>query len=359
MNIQKLVSLVLVGTGILTACSTDDEPGTPEVSETTYNGGILVLNEGNFGVGNSTISYVDNEKSEITPQIFRKENEGKLLGDTGQNIGFYKDYAFIVMNVSNTIEVVDRANFKHIASIDTDLNNPRFIAFSEGKAFVTNWGDGTDPNDDFISVFNADTFTSLNKISVPEGPERIVAGSGRVFAAHKGGFNVNDKISVIDPVKSEFILTLTTGDHPNSLLIEGDHLWVLSGGKPSYSDNESAGTLSQIDLGTLEIVREFTFPNTTDHPANLDIENDRLYYTLGPKMYSFGKSETSLPATPVFELEGIEILYGFEVEGSQIFAASANYDFSGDGKLFIYDLTGNLLNTFSTGVNPNGIYFND
>ena len=359
MNIRKLVSLVFVATGILTSCSSDESPVSPEVSQTTYDNGILVLNEGNFEAGNSTISYIGSEKTQITHQIFRKENDGEVLGDTGQNLAFYKDYAFIIMNVSNAVVVVDRNSFKHIVTIKENLDNPRFITFAEGKAFVTNWGDGTDPNDDFISVFNAETFASLNKITVPEGPERIVAGSGRVFAAHKGGFNVNDKISVIDPVKSEFILTLTTGDHPNSLLIEGDHLWVLSGGKPFYSDNESAGTLSQIDLATLEVVRKFTFPNTTDHPANLDLENDRLYYTLGSNIYSFGKSETSLPATPVFELEGSEILYGFEVDNGNIYAASANYDFSGDGKLFVYDLTGNLLNTFSTGVNPNGIYFND
>lgn len=357
MNLRNLLP-VLLASLIFASCSTDDEPGQPQSPELTFENGIFILNEGNYGSGNSTVSFLDLENSEVNHQIFRKENEGELLGDTGQNMAFYKDYVFIVMNVSNAIKVVDRGSFKHIITIEENLNNPRFITFSEGKAFVTNWGDGMDPDDDFISVFNAETFTSVTTIPVSEGPERIVSGPGKVFVAHTGGFNINDKISVIDPVKNELNTTITVGKQPNSLVVEGDDLWVLSGGNPSYSDNESAGSLSQIDLGTLEITNQSTFPNSTDHPSNLNVENEMLYYTLGNEVYKSGTAETLLPESPVFKMNQTEILYGFKVADSKIYAASASFDFTSDGKLFVYDLSGNLLDSHETGVNPNGVYLN-
>ena len=356
MNLRNLFPLFVLGSLIFTSCSTDDEPGQPQSPESNFDNGIFILNEGNYGSGNSTVSFLDLDNSEVNHQIFSKENEGELLGDTGQNMAFYKDYAFIVMNVSNAIKVVDRGSFKHIITIEENLNNPRFITFSEGKAFVTNWGDGMDPDDDFISVFNAETFTSLATISVSEGPERIVAGPGKVFAAHTGGFNINNRISVIDPVKNELNTIITVGEQPNSLVLDGDNLWVLSGGNPSYLDNESAGSLSQIDLGTLQITKQITFPNSTDHPSNLNLENEMLYYTLGTEVYTFVSAESSLPESPVFKMDKVEVLYGFKVIDSKFYAASASFDFTSNGKLYVYDLSGNPLNTYGVGVNPNGVY---
>lgn len=359
MKIHQILPLIFLGSTILTSCSTNEDPSQPEVPQSAYNNGIFILNEGNYGSGNSTISFLDSQKEEVVHQIFRKENTGALLGDTGQSIAFYKDYAFIVMNVSNSIKVVDRGSFKHIITIEENLDNPRFITFSEGKAFVTNWGDGMNPDDDFVSVFNAETYSSMETIPVSEGPERIVAGLGKVFVAHTGGFNINNKISVIDPVKYEFTTAITVGEQPNSLVVDGDNLWVLSGGFPFYSDNESAGSLRKIDMATLQIIGEMTFPNSTDHPANLDLENDILYYTLGNEVYSLGKLGTSLPETADFEMTEVEVLYGFEIQDSKIYSASASFDFSSDGKLFVYDLAGSLLNNYGTGVNPNGIYLNN
>lgn len=357
MKIHRIIPLLYIGMTLFTSCSTsDDGPGLPETEN--FADGIFILNEGNYGSGNSTVSYLDASKEEMNHEIFRKQNDGLELGDVGQNIGFFNDYAFVVVNVSNTIEVVDRSTFKNVMTIDTDLQNPRYIAFSEGKAFVSNWGDGSNPDDDFITVINATTFAVEDKIAVSEGPEKIISGGGRIFVAHPGGFSINNVVSVIDPVKNDLTTTIMVGDQPNSMQLDGDFLWVLSGGKPSYLEDESAGSLSKIDVGTNEKVQELVFPNTTDHPANLEDENGNLYYTMNNAVYSMNIAENSLPLNVLFTMEEVDYLYGFEVQGSEIYAASASMDFTGNGELIIYDLSGNMLNSFETGINPNGIYFN-
>jgi hypothetical protein len=48
----------------------------------------------------------------------------KTLGDTGQDVGLYNDLAFVVLNYSNKIEVINRYTMAHVATIDSGLSNP-------------------------------------------------------------------------------------------------------------------------------------------------------------------------------------------------------------------------------------------
>jgi hypothetical protein len=41
------------------------------------------------------------------------------LGDTGQDVGLYNDLAFVVLNYSNKIEVINRYTMVHVATIDS------------------------------------------------------------------------------------------------------------------------------------------------------------------------------------------------------------------------------------------------
>lgn len=356
-RIQFLALMVMV---LFTGCSLDDDPNPVIPEPETYAGGIFVLNEGNFGSGNSTVSYIDGNLEEVKHAVFSNENSGEALGDTGQDIGFYKDAAFIVMNVSNSIEVVNRWNFKSIATIETGLDNPRKITFSNDKAYVTNWGEGMDPADDFVSVFDAATFSLIEEISVEEGPEEILSENGKVYVAHKGGWSFNNKISVIDAVSNAVEDVLTVGEVPNSMVIDNGILWVLSGGYPSYAEEgETAGMITKITTGTYEVVEELRFSHAGDHPENLNLDQGMVYFTMGRKIFSFPKNEPGLPQTELFEAQEVKVLYSFTVNNGLIYAGSANEDFTGDGNLYIYDaLNGAALTSFETGINPTGIYFN-
>lgn len=361
MKTNKFLLLALSAITFFTSCQSDDDINNipdPEI-EGDYSGGIFILNEGNFGGGNSSVSFLD-DQGEVSHDIFAEVNEGAALGDVAQSMAFYEDYAFIVVNVSNKIEVVDRNTFERVATIDEGLENPRFVAFSNGKAYVTNWGDGSNPDDDYVAVIDTDAFSIIENISVVEGPEKIVEANGNLYVAHLGGFSFNDKISVIDAVVDHVSSTITVGDRPNSMQVVGNTLWVATGGLPSYATEETAGKIVQVDLSTGEILQELLFHDATDHPGNLRIDNNMAYYTLNAAVYSFDLNEAELPENSFLELDEVASLYGFEVMNGMIYAASANADFTGNGKLFIYDAsTGSPVENYSVGINPNGIYFND
>jgi hypothetical protein len=338
---------------VLASCEADDNNPAPTNSG-TYGGGFFVLNEGLYGQGNSSVSFIDPAAGEVNQNIFSQVN-GVDLGDTATDVGFYEDLAFIVVNVSNTIEVVERGTFTSVATIDTELENPRKITFLMGLAYVTNWGNASDPSDDYVAVFDARTFDFLDKISVEEGPEAILVEGERIFVAHQGGWSFNNKISVISGNSVEKIIEV--GDVPNSLSVENGSLWVSSAGYPDWA-GETAGSISKIDLSTLEVAKIFSNASASWHPSNLVVKNGVVYYTIGTEVFGFGAGEESLPSEAHFIMQEVSNFYGFKLHDGEIFATSANADFTGDGKLYVYDAaTGNLEGTYATGINPNGIFF--
>lgn len=68
--------------------------------------GVYVLNSGNKGNNNSSLSFYDFETKKVEADIFKKVN-GRGLGDTANDILVYGSKAYIAVTNSNTIEVTD------------------------------------------------------------------------------------------------------------------------------------------------------------------------------------------------------------------------------------------------------------
>ncbi|HBK83034.1 MAG TPA: hypothetical protein DDZ41_05465, partial [Flavobacterium sp.] len=222
-----------------------------------------------------------------------------ILGNTAQDIGFFNNLAFIVVNVSNKIEIVNRYSLEHVATIDTGLDNPRYIAFSNGNAYITNWGDGSVTTDDYIAVVSLSNYTISNTISVVEGPERIIENNGKLYVAHKGGFGYGNTISIINTATNSVASSIIVGDIPNSMQIKNGNLYVLCGGKESWTGTETIGQLIKIDLSDTSSSFSLNYP-LGSHPSNLTIVDDTLFYTEGSDIFSMVLNATTLPTNSIF-----------------------------------------------------------
>ena len=103
------------------------------------------------------------------------------------------------------------------------------------------------------------------------------------------------------------------------------------------------------------------FPEAQSGAKNLTIENDKIYYTAGTSVYVMNTNATTAPTTALLSYESTSAwggMYGFNVNDNKIYVAEGG-DFSSDSEIYVYSLTGSLLNTFPAGVGPNGFYFND
>ncbi len=338
--------------GLSWSCSNDDEEIQEPMGD--YANGILVSNEGPFSNGTGTVTFISEDLSVVNNGIYKMTND-EDLGNVVQSIGFTENEAFIVANVSNKINVVNRYTFEKIASITDGLNNPRYFIEANGKGYVTNWGDTADETDDFVAIINLQNYTVEGTISVILGPEAILAKDNTVYVAHQGAWGQNNKVSVINTTSNELIKTLTVGDVPNSMQLDASgNLWVLASGKPAYTGDETAGVLTKINTGTNEVDNSFQF-ETTQHPSSLNLDAGILYYRLRDTVFEQSLSATSLNMETV--LEGVSF-YTMVVNNGRLYGTDAG-DYASNGTLTVYDLNTELtIKALTVGIIPGGIYFN-
>ncbi|MFV0304469.1 MAG: YncE family protein [Moheibacter sp.] len=354
---RKLNLYVLLAISIFTiSCNNDDD--NEVIIEGDFVKGTFVLNEGNFGAGNASISFIS-ETGIITDNIFASVNN-QQLGDVAQSMYFEDDLAYIIINNSNTIEIVNRYTFESVATIAGGLQNPRYMEIYNGKGYVSNWGDAGDTSDDFIAVIDLATNTVTSTISVAEGPENLTEENGKLYVAHQGGWGFGNSISIIELGTNSLTSTLTLSDVPSVMEEEDGYLFVLCSGKASWTGDETIGAMYKINLQNNQVVDEFEFPIGT-HPSYMQIEDDVVYYTVGSDIYKTNVADIELQNTSFISTSenGMENLYGFNVDEGWIYICDSK-DYISTGELFVYSLDGNLNSQYPiNGIIPKAVYFND
>lgn len=342
MKSNKLIVLGLVVSAIFSSCSSDDDNALV-IPKGDYDNGILISHEGNFGQGNASISFVSDDFLTVENNVFSNVNDSSL-GDTAQSITFNGDLAYIVLNVSNKIEVVDRYTFESVATINTDVINPRYMAISNGKGYVSAWGDFGDETDDALLVVDLTTNTISETISTNYLPEKVVSVGDKVFVA-TGIFGYGNQVDVINTNTDELEESITVGNSPNSLQLDSNNdLWVLS------SEN-----LIEINVSSNEILRTLDFGESISSPSKLNIDNNNLYFYAGGSVYMQSETATTITASAV--LSDLS-LYSMVVKNGTLYGMDAK-DFASAGTLTTYDLsTYTEINTITVNIIPGGVYFN-
>lgn len=357
MNIKKIGFLSILSGLFLTSCTNDDDFSAPLGA---YDNGVLILNQGNFGQGNSSISFWSNDFSTFEFNAFGSVNPSVPLGDTAQDLGFYSDKAYVVVNLSNTIQVVNRYTLEHLTTITTGLSNPRYITFANGYAYVTNWGDAENDEDDYVAVVNLTTNTVTTTIPVAEGPERILEHNNKLYVAHLGGYGFGNTISVIQ-TGSNAVTSIEVGDVPNSMVLVNNDLYVLCGGKPSWVQEpltETSGSLVQVNLSTNTVTSALPFL-VENHPSNLVLHDNKFYFTVNSDVFTKTIEANTIPLTPIFSTspQGVYGVYSFAIANNKIYVGDAA-DYNSNGKVYVYSLSGTLEDERTVGVIPGGFYFN-
>lgn len=320
-----------------------------------YSDGIFILNEGLFGTNTAAVSHID-ASGTLENNIFTTQNPEIVLGDTGQGMGFYGDYAYVVLNYSNEIKVVNSTTFAFVANITDQMAFPRNIAFYNGYGYVTNWGDPEDTADDYVAVIDLETNTITETISVAEGPEEIVEKDGKLYIAHQGGYGYGNSVSVID-LATDTVESITVGDVPTTIKIDDEYLYVLSSGKHAWTGDETLASIHKIDLSDYENEVVFDF-EASEHPSFLTLDDADLFYVLNGDIFKMSLNAAALPTTAFNSANNAQIPYGLEKIDDKLYLLDA-LDYVSPGKVFVYDETGSLSTEYTVGPLPNGVYQNN
>ncbi len=351
----KFLTVFLSVGMFVTSCSDDDDfnGGTPLGD---YENGILVSGEGSLLSG--SVAFVSVDLTTVETDIYAAVN-GEDLGNYLQSIGFEGNKAYIVVDNTNTITVVNRYTFEKIATITSGLSMPRHIDFEDGKGYVSNWGDPFDPTDDFVAVINLSTNTVETTISVGNGPEQVLEENGKVYVSHKGAYSMNNIISVID-IATHDVSSIEVADNPDEMFInDAGQLVVLSEGASLYDDDwnyigSTPGAITKINTTTNTVISSISLEGT--YVGLMAYEDGKLYYINNNAVYVMNDSATSLPTTPIITLSA-GYAYGLSVDDNRLFVCDAS--FTGLSTLYVYSLaTNSEIATFEVGQGASKVYFN-
>ena len=344
----KLLKTCLLIAGILfiAGCEPGENLTTDNGLPGSFRPGVFIINEGNFGGGNGSVSYFDLTESKMYNNIFQEIND-RPLGDIPQSMYIMDSLGFIVVNKSAKVEVIKMDDFRSVNSI-SGFSSPRyFLPVSDSLAYVSDMFSGS------ISVVNLENYTITKTIETGMSTEQMIKIDDEIFVAN---WMSGNKILVINPIIGEIIDSIEVIIEPNSMVVDKNHkLWVLCSG--GYLNEEIPGIL-RIDPGTREKEEIFRFNELESSPSHLCINGlgDTLYF-LNNGIYQMPITETEIPSESIVQNGKLFYSIGIDPESGIIYAADA-VDYQQKGKIFRYLQEGALKDSFDVDIIPGSFLFN-
>lgn len=342
MKLKNLYLGIIASAFLFASCSNDDNNNDAPLG--AYDNGVLILNEGNFGTPNASVSFVSNDLNTFQNDIFKLVNTPMVLGDVAQSMSFSNEKAFIVVNNSNEVEVVNRYTFKSLGTITEKLQNPRYSVVLNDKLYVTN------SISKAVTIYDAKTFAYIASIPLNKTAERIVAANGKLYVTN-AAYGSGTDVTVINPASNTVSKTITLANGINSIEEKNGNVYVLSG-------TSTKNTLSKINTST-DTATSFE-ATATKSALNMDIDGDKIYYTQATEVYAISLTATAFSDKALFSVKDSSwsTFYGFGVIDGKIYSGDANA-FTSDGTVTVYSSTGTALKTLTAGKGPNGFYSNN
>ena len=304
---------------------------------------VFIVNEGNYGSGNSSVTLFDPGGVTVVDNYYALQNGGSP-GDVAQSMTSGNGKLYIVVNNSGKIVVCTDELIK--TGEITGLVSPRYMqVVSAGKAYVSDFKSGA------ISIVNLNTNAVSGAIACGGWTERMTMLLGKVYVTNMS----RGYVYVVDPVKDLIEDSVFVGRGCGSIVSDkNDRLWTLASGDGS---TQSAGRLSCIDPVKRTVISFFEFPGVRS-PWNLAINGtkDALFFLDGD-IYRMPVSQATLPSS-AFIAKGTRNFYGLGISPhNNVIYASDALDYTQKSDVYCFDDTGKETRTFKAGINAGYFYF--
>jgi hypothetical protein len=334
-----------------TACKKSPDDSGPKQS--TLGKGFFVINEGNFTVGNSSLSFYSYDSSNMTNNLFYKIN-GVPLGDVATSISFHRNLAFIVVNNSGSIYIVDRNTLDFISSI-SELRSPRHVHIVNAeRAYIS------DLQDDRLTSFNPTNMEFTGYIPLGKTSENMLTYQNKLFVTNWSGFyqtTPNNTVQVVDWLSNQLIDSIVVAREPNSMVMDlNSKLWVLCSG--GFMGEETPA-LYRINPQDHSIEASFLFDDDTSSPQQLAINGtaDTLYF-LNNGIFRMSVYANVLPMNAFIESKHRNFyMLAVEPRLSQLLVTDP-LNYIQDGFVYRFRADGTLIDSISAGIIPGQIRFN-
>ncbi|MEM6262763.1 MAG: DUF5074 domain-containing protein [Bacteroidota bacterium] len=343
-NFYGIFYLLLIGILAFSGCDSDDEV-VPQAA-TLSSKGVFILHEGNFLSGNASIDFFSPADSSLEADLFKRANN-QLLGDVLQSMTLHGAFAYLVVNNSGVIEVVDTASFTSSATI-TGLQSPRYmVPVSDSKAYVS------DLFANQVHIVDLLTNQKTGSIPLPGWTEKMALHQNEVWVTNSR----KPFVYVIDPATDQLADSVAIDSSANSLQVDNTgNLWVLCAGEAARNQN---ARLFQIDPAQRQVVQALT-PSSTGFGAGelqLTAGGDKLCFLMNG-VWEYDLAQSFFSNGPVIPENG-KNFYGLGVDPvtDERYVADA-LDFVQRGRIEVYQADGTLVRDFlSGGIIPGEFVF--
>lgn len=339
---------------VLLSCN--KEKTEPSVSNSAITqSGMLVLCEGLFQQNNSTLSWINLDDETVENQYFLNQN-GRLLGDTGNDMAEYGSKVYVVVNVSSTIEVLDKSSLTSLKQIDMKSNgvpkSPRKIKFHNGLGYITCF-------DGYVDVLDTNSLSIITRIKVGENPEDLTFANEKMYVTNSGGLNVPDvdsTVSVINITTNEELKKITVGKNPGGIVTdsEGD-VYVISRG--NYGSIPSR--MVRVNSASDEVEQTFSFnaSGITKMESNFIIRYSD-FNTLSSTVNLFDPLSETIIQSDFLEMNQFTTLYSVAYNPiNQKIVCTDAMSYTNTGYVKVFNSQGVFEKSYHVGLNPNSIVF--
>jgi YVTN family beta-propeller protein len=347
MKKNKLSLLVLTLMVFIYSCKKDNTPAPAAPKVTT---GVYVLNQGLYGANNTTLTYYDFASKTQTTDYFKFIN-GFGLGDTGSDFIVYGSKAYIVMNNSGYVAVMNgiTAGFMDTISFKNAGTNrgPENIAAAGNYVFVSST-DGT------VAVIDTLTLEIKKFITVGTNPAQMAVSGNNLYVSNTGGFSAtyDSTVSIIDMNTLSETGKITVGINPGSMAADNSgNLYVACTG--NYGS--VAPSLVKVSLSSNTVIKSVDTAVGTIRYFNNTLLTTGGY--LGAANVGILNPADLSAARSSFIVDGTSIQnpYGLDIDPAtgDVYVGDAK-DYVSSGQVYCFDKNGNKKFSFtvSPGISP-------
>jgi YVTN family beta-propeller protein len=342
-KLSFILALVLV---CYTSCKKENEQQPP--SSLFTGNGVFIINEGNFGHGNGSLSFYSYDSVKIYNDLFETANS-RPLGDTPNSMLISGNKIYIVVNNSEKIEVVEKETLKSITTI-SGLNSPSEIAAVSGtKAYITSM------YSDLVAILDMENDAITGYINIRRSSQSIVVHNNKAYIANEfsADWSSGNEIMVVNTATDRVIDSIEVAAEPQSMVVDkNNNIWVLCNGGWMRENNAE---LIAINSSTDEITKRLVFPSKEASPTCLRIDgagSTMFYLESGVRKLSV--TDTELPSGTF--IDGYFYNLGINPVNGDVFVTDA-VDFQQKGRLLIFNNEGDSVSDMLAGIIPSKLYF--
>ena len=306
---------------------------------------FYVLNSGDWKSNNSSLTRYDGVNGKVEQFFFEAQN-GRMLGNTANDIVVSGSKMYIAVAGESTIEVTD-LNAKSIKQIKCEAQ-PRYMAVHGANVYVSYYNG-------YVARLDTVSLEVNATVKVGRNPEQLAAFGGKLYVANSGGLDYATElgydrtVSVIDIESFNEVNKIDVVLNPSVVVAAENGVYVASYG--NYADVPS--TLQYIDAqGNVSIVEKCR--NMTE-----------MCYNSGALYGYFSQYDENWNATitymsynhvmdcvdsPWIKENDYPVPYKVCSVGKYIGVTASDY--INDGDVYLYDTDGVLAGKIPAGLNP-------